>query len=166
MYNDKMWCIIWRVLSHYKEGTSHHFQNFSRNLNVDVWNLCHKMVSSKSPSLARCKEGDLPLLNSSNLTCMYYIHVSFCKTLNLLTIWTCVRRGYLIPAALIMRAKNEPPRGCWVSPYISTLKQLFVDWPTSIKSWMIYLPIAVNSLHEKLFNAQALRACLPHWWFL
>ena len=28
-------CIIWWVLSHYKEWISHHFQNFSWNLNVD-----------------------------------------------------------------------------------------------------------------------------------
>ena len=37
-YNYKMLCIIWRVLSHYKEGISHHFQNFSRNMNVDGQN--------------------------------------------------------------------------------------------------------------------------------
>ena len=28
----------------------------------------------KSPSLARCKEGDLPLLNFSNLTCMVFMN--------------------------------------------------------------------------------------------
>ena len=33
-------------------------------INVPEW------IRAKSPSLARCKEGDLPLLNSSNLTCM------------------------------------------------------------------------------------------------
>ena len=27
---------------------------------------------AESPSLVRCKEGDLPLLNFSNLTCMRY----------------------------------------------------------------------------------------------
>ena len=37
-YNNKMLCIIWWVLRHYKEGKSHHFQNFSRNLNVDGQN--------------------------------------------------------------------------------------------------------------------------------
>ena len=34
-------------------------------INVGEW-FC-----TKSPSLARYKEGDLPLLNFSNLTCMY-----------------------------------------------------------------------------------------------
>ena len=33
-------------------------------INVAEW------FRAKSPSLARCKEGDLPLLNFSNLTCM------------------------------------------------------------------------------------------------
>ena len=33
-------------------------------INVMEW------FRAKSPSLARCKEGDLPLLNISNLTCM------------------------------------------------------------------------------------------------
>ena len=73
MYNDKMLCIIWRVLSHSKEGISHHFQNFSRTLIVDRQNKCGGMVSRKSPSFERCKEGDLPLLNFSNLTCMKHI---------------------------------------------------------------------------------------------
>ena len=34
-------------------------------INVAEW------VREKSPSLIRCNEGDLPLLNSSNLTCMW-----------------------------------------------------------------------------------------------
>ena len=34
-------------------------------INVAEW------FRAKSPTLARCKEGDLPLLNFSNLTCMY-----------------------------------------------------------------------------------------------
>ena len=33
-------------------------------INVAEW------FQAKSPSLARCKEGDIPLLNFSNLTCM------------------------------------------------------------------------------------------------
>ena len=33
-------------------------------INVAEW------FRAKSPSLAKCKEGDLPLLNFSNLTCM------------------------------------------------------------------------------------------------
>ena len=36
-------------------------------INVAEW------FRAKSPSLARCKEGDLPLLNFSNLTCMLCI---------------------------------------------------------------------------------------------
>ena len=58
-------------------------------INVTVW-LC-----AKSPSFPRCKEGDLPLLNFSNLTCMllsskssmgyyyvicWYICAVFCHT--------------------------------------------------------------------------------------
>ena len=31
-----------------------------------------ELFRAKSPSLARCKEGDLPLLNFSNLTCMHF----------------------------------------------------------------------------------------------
>ena len=34
-------------------------------INVAEW------FRAKSPSLARCKEGDLPLSNFSNLTCMH-----------------------------------------------------------------------------------------------
>ena len=33
-----------------------------------------KWFRVKSPSFARCKEGELPLLNFSNLTCMYRVH--------------------------------------------------------------------------------------------
>ena len=36
---------------------------------VDKINVA-ELFCAKSPSLARCKEGDLPLLNFSNLTCM------------------------------------------------------------------------------------------------
>ena len=63
--------IIWWVLSnYYKEGVSHHFQNFSQNLNlIDKINAT-EWLRTKSPSLARCKEGDLPLLNFSNLKWM------------------------------------------------------------------------------------------------
>ena len=46
-YNNKMLRILWWVLSHYKEGISHHFQNFSQNLNVGGQNQCRWMVSRK-----------------------------------------------------------------------------------------------------------------------
>ena len=39
-------------------------------INVVVW------LRLKSPSFPRCKEGDLPLLNFSNLTCMFCIYVN------------------------------------------------------------------------------------------
>ena len=39
--------IIWRVLSHSKDGISNHFQNFSPNLNVDGRNKCRGMISCK-----------------------------------------------------------------------------------------------------------------------
>ena len=42
------------------------------------------------------------LATQSAMTIYKYI-CSFCKTLALFTIWTCVRRGFLIPAALSMR---------------------------------------------------------------
>ena len=32
-HNNKMFCLIWWVFSHYKERISNHFQNFSQNLN-------------------------------------------------------------------------------------------------------------------------------------
>ena len=69
-YNNKMLCIIWWVLSNYKVGISHHFQNFSWNLSVDEPKNVAEWFRAESPSLVRCKEGDLPLLNFSNLTCM------------------------------------------------------------------------------------------------
>ena len=67
-YNNKMLCIIWWVLSHYKEGISHHLWNSSQML-MDKINVA-EWFRAKSPSLARCKKGDLPLLNFSSLTCM------------------------------------------------------------------------------------------------
>ena len=52
---------------------SHHFQNFRRNLNVEINDEINvvEWFRVKSPSFAICKEGDLPLLNFSNLTCMH-----------------------------------------------------------------------------------------------
>ena len=35
-----------------------------------------KWVRAKSPSLERCKEGDIPLLNFSNLTCMEFLFLT------------------------------------------------------------------------------------------
>ena len=56
-----MLCIIWWVLSHYKEGIStHHFQNFSRNLNVDGQNLCYWMVSRKISLFCKIQRGRSP----------------------------------------------------------------------------------------------------------
>ena len=55
--------IIWWVLSYY-EGISHHFQKFSRNLNVYGQNV----AGSFRANLTLWQ--DLPLLNCSNLTCM------------------------------------------------------------------------------------------------
>ena len=46
--------------------------------------MLQKWLRAKSPSLARCKEGDLPLLNFSNSTCMY-----------LSKVWVPERRPYL-----------------------------------------------------------------------
>ena len=66
-----MLCIIWRVLSH----TIRREYLIISKLSVGIWMLMDKInvvewFRAKSPSLTRCKEGDLPLLNFSNLTCM------------------------------------------------------------------------------------------------
>ena len=66
-------CIIWRVFIHYKEGISHHCSKF-QNFIFEWWwtKLSYWMSLNSFPqnlSLARCKEGDLPLLNFSYLTC-------------------------------------------------------------------------------------------------
>ena len=56
-----MLCTIWWVLSHYKEGISHHFQNFiSKNLNVDGQNKCHRMVSRKISLFGKMQRGRSP----------------------------------------------------------------------------------------------------------
>ena len=67
-YNGKILCIKWRVLSHYKKEYLIIFK-----ISAEIWMLIDEINVAKwfhviSPSLARCKEGDLPLLNFSNLT--------------------------------------------------------------------------------------------------
>ena len=53
----KLFCIlvilflIWRVLSHSLEGISHHFQNFSRNLNFDGRNIKWRGIVLRKISL-------------------------------------------------------------------------------------------------------------------
>ena len=71
-YNDIMLRIIWWVLSHYKEGISHHFQNLNVGALLDKIYVA-EWFRAQSPSSVRCKEGHLPLLNFSNLTCMLLI---------------------------------------------------------------------------------------------
>ena len=46
-------------------------------INVAEW------FRAKSPSLARCKEGDLPLLNFSNLTCMGVPYIRYVYSISL-----------------------------------------------------------------------------------
>ena len=46
------------------------FQIFWGNLNVDGWINVAVWLRAKSPPFLRSKQGDLPLLNFSNLTCM------------------------------------------------------------------------------------------------
>ena len=70
-YNNKILCIIWWVLSHYKEEIISSLSKFQTELECWLTKLVAEWFRAKSPSLARCKEGDLPLLNFSNLTCMH-----------------------------------------------------------------------------------------------
>ena len=56
-------------------------------INVVEW------FRAKSPSLARYKEGDLPLLNFSNLTCMMRYHSNLsdlCQNMALFILFGCV----------------------------------------------------------------------------
>ena len=69
-YNDKMLCMIWRVLSHWKVGISHHVQNFGWDLNVDGWNKCRWMVSHKISLFGKMQRGRFLLMNFPDLTCM------------------------------------------------------------------------------------------------
>ena len=64
-------CIIRWVLSHYKEGISHHFQNFSQNLNIDGQNSSCRMVSRKNLPLWQDAKREISLFwTFFNLTCM------------------------------------------------------------------------------------------------
>ena len=55
-----VFCIIWRVISHSKKGISHHFQNFSQNVNFYGWNKCHKIVSRKISIFSKMQRGRSP----------------------------------------------------------------------------------------------------------
>ena len=49
-----------KSLSHSKEGISHHFPNFCRNLNVDGWNKCRCMASCKISLFFKMQRGRSP----------------------------------------------------------------------------------------------------------
>ena len=71
--------ITWWVLSHYKEGINiSSFSTFQPEFECWWTKLMDISISRNGftqnlPSFARCNEGDLPLLNFSNLTCITMI---------------------------------------------------------------------------------------------
>ena len=72
-YKDKIVMLYMKSFKPLKRGISRifsHVQNFNLDSNVNTQGNVAEWFHAKSPSLARCKEGDLRLLNFSNLTCL------------------------------------------------------------------------------------------------
>ena len=154
-----MLCIIWRVLSHYKEGISHHFQNFSRNLNVHRQNKCCGMVSLKISLLGKMQRGRSPSFELFQLE-MYV----------LLSLW-CSGKGcycqfrFLRPDGVINRLQVRTPLHGRVvrcltvgQTYFNCLRIYVLSLILKLKYCQMWWKVAIkqNKKHECRFYAPAI----------